>query len=1162
MSERRALVVGSQCGGLPNSPLSFLPEAATELFEVLVDPERGSCQRKHSRLVIDPDLQGLVAAVGDAVAAADAAGDTLLLVFVGHAESVDGDLYLLATDGTSPPSMDSGFLFGQRLKELVGQFSGLDGLIVVVDACQSGVGVADVALRAGAGIAALGIRVQLVTSTFDRAARDGCFTTTLTRVLREGVPGLSRDYLRADEAVLGRVAQQCKAQDQPRAVTFQGHWPVDDPGLFLARNTPGSWLLAGTAAGGQAVDLTEHFQVPDALEAVAREWRSHQVVLVDGSPGSGKSAIVAALTRPEVAPDIVSRGFMAGVVFAETSPNVLAVAEDLARQLTLLEGFAHAAEEYRSGFDEQQLNGQDALTRLVMGPLRQLGVTGFRRVRLGVDGLDQFEDADRAVLFNAFRAMVGEPDLTGVRVVLAGRSGSLPDLGPAQSVVTAGGALSAKQVAAYLSMRQLGDDAVPAILEHAGSWLDVRLLADLAVPLQGLILNDESGTRRTTLSGIYDAAVAVARERAANSESVDISLEVLRAAGSGPVLPLGLFVDALSEAKMGRTDARGRDLLVQLGGLVVRSKPGTAEEQVGLVHDTLLDHLLRVHNGAASADTDQGARGHRWILTVLEQDDATAAPRYSSYARAAKAEHLWAIGRTGEALDWVLQSLGVRPRDNVALLRPWLDRCFADLGTDHPDTLPTRSHLATWTGASGDPATARDLFTALLQDHERVLGPDHPHTLTTRIHLATWTGEAGNPTAARDLLTALLPDLARVLGPDHPHTRTSRGNLATWTGRAGDPAAGRGLFTALLPELARVLGPDHPDTITARGNLASLTGDAGDPAAARDLFTALLPDRTRVVGRHHPNTLTSRGNLATWTGRAGDPAAARDLFTALLPELARVLGPDHPDTLTTRSNLASWTGEAGDPAAARDLFTALLRDRTRALGRHHPDTLTTRSNLAIWTGSAGDPAAARDLLTALLPDLARVLGPDHPNTLTIRSHLATWTGEAGDPAAARDLLRALVPYRTRVLGPDHPNTLTSQGNLAFWTGKAGDPAAARDLLTVLLLGLARVLGPDHPDTLTTRSNLATWTGEAGDPAAARDLLRVLLPNQERILGPDHLHTLIIRSHLATWTGEAGNPTAARDLLTALLPDLIRVLGPDHPHTLTTRKNLARWTGQA
>jgi hypothetical protein len=57
--------------------------------------------------------------------------------------------------------------------------------------------------------------------------------------------------------------------------------------------------------------------------------------------------------------------------------------------------------------------------------------------------------------------------------------------------------------------------------------------------------------------------------------------------------------------------------------------------------------------------------------------------------------------------------------------------------------LTTRHQLASYTGETGDPAGARDLFAALLPIEERVLGPEHPTTLTARHQLAYWT-QQGN----------------------------------------------------------------------------------------------------------------------------------------------------------------------------------------------------------------------------------------------------------------------------------------------------------------------------------------------------------------------------------------------------------------------------------
>ncbi|MFL6075060.1 MAG: tetratricopeptide repeat protein [Mycobacteriales bacterium] len=108
---------------------------------------------------------------------------------------------------------------------------------------------------------------------------------------------------------------------------------------------------------------------------------------------------------------------------------------------------------------------------------------------------------------------------------------------------------------------------------------------------------------------------------------------------------------------------------------------------------------------------------------------------------------------------------------------------------DEPRAHLLRHNLGPWIGESGDAATARDLYAALLADRERILAPGHTLLLLTRQSLAYWTGQAGDPATARDLAAALLPDYQRELGPDHPSTVAARHQLARWTGRAGDPGA-------------------------------------------------------------------------------------------------------------------------------------------------------------------------------------------------------------------------------------------------------------------------------------------------------------------------------------------------------------------------------------
>jgi hypothetical protein len=977
VGERRALVIGSQCDGLPDLRLSFLPELAQSLFDVLTDPEIGACVKAGSRLVLDPSLAEMAAAVNEAVASADSDDATLIIAFIGHAEARGDVLYLLPCNGTSPPTTDTGFLLGMRLAELIGMHTNVDGLILLVDACESGVGIADLALRAGVEIARAGTRVQLLTATYDRTARDGCFTRQLHRLLRNGLADVSSDYLRAD-VLAARIAAACIAQEEPRLAAFQGRWQVSgDPALWLGRNarSPSRWVLAGTVTGAQAVELTEHFAVTDALDQLLAAWQTGRLVALLGGAGTGKSALVAALTQPELAQGIVHPGLVDALAFASVTPSATAIAEALADQLRHIDGFPDAEASYQAQFDQEALNRQEALTRLVVGPLRTLVARSRRRLRLVIDGLDQLDESAREGVFAAADTLASDPGLEGIRVLLTGRPEAFPPPDSLPRVEVPLGAPAPKDLHYYLKRRRVREELWPLIAANVRTWLDARLFADLII----ISTTDDAPSEPGAVVGLgdlYDRAIAVAGTRLGDHAATAAVLAVLAAARAGPVLPVQLLADAVSKLSAPISPKQIRDVLVPLGGLVVRAGPGTTDERIGLFHETLVDHLRDTM--VVRGDVPSG--GHQAIISAIEVDTASDHPAYGEYTEAHLAEHLSAVGRYADALSAVAASIGDRPPDT-------------------PDVLRARGDLARFTGEAGDAAEAVRQLTALLPDVERVLGPDNTDALATRRRLARFTGETGDARDAVQQLTALLPDVERVLGPGHRETLATRNNLALWTGWAGDPSEAVRQLAALLPDVEQVLGPGHRETLATRRNLAGWMG-AEDPSIAVRRLTALLPDVERRLGPGHRETLATRNNLGHFTGEAGDARDAVQQLAALLPDVERVLGPAHPDTLAIRRNLAGWKGLAGDPSEAVRQLTALLPDVERVLGPNHPDTLSTRNGLARFTGEAGDARGAAQQLTVLLPDVERVLGPDHPHAMAIRRNLARFTNEAAGPPEA------------------------------------------------------------------------------------------------------------------------------------------------------------------
>ncbi|HET6231404.1 MAG TPA: hypothetical protein VFE05_15125, partial [Longimicrobiaceae bacterium] len=96
--------------------------------------------------MLDPDVAELKAAVSDAYRGAAEAGEMLVLAFIGHGEHAendpDRDFFFQPYNASVSPTSDTSFHLVQFIKDLhrttVGP--GVDGLLVLVDTCSSGVG--------------------------------------------------------------------------------------------------------------------------------------------------------------------------------------------------------------------------------------------------------------------------------------------------------------------------------------------------------------------------------------------------------------------------------------------------------------------------------------------------------------------------------------------------------------------------------------------------------------------------------------------------------------------------------------------------------------------------------------------------------------------------------------------------------------------------------------------------------------------------------------------------------------------------------------------------------------------------------------------------------------------------------------------------------------
>ncbi len=195
MSERRVLVIASQCDIL--GQLDFLPHVAEELYSVMVDSERGACVPALDKggLLIDPSVNETKDAIKEAYRRAAKDEATLFIAYIGHGEKADEDFYLLPRDAESPPDSDTAVHLTNLIKEAHKKGAGsVDGLAVLVDACysgQAGFGAAQSWVRGLGGM----LRFEVLTASADRPAADGCFTRSLTELLRDGVSAVPSEHL-------------------------------------------------------------------------------------------------------------------------------------------------------------------------------------------------------------------------------------------------------------------------------------------------------------------------------------------------------------------------------------------------------------------------------------------------------------------------------------------------------------------------------------------------------------------------------------------------------------------------------------------------------------------------------------------------------------------------------------------------------------------------------------------------------------------------------------------------------------------------------------------------------------------------------------------------------------------------------------------------------
>ncbi|MFI6959980.1 tetratricopeptide repeat protein [Nocardia sp. NPDC050408] len=735
--------------------------------------------------LLNPTTRELVSSVKAAFIAASEQQAALLISFIGHGVVTgDGNFFLLARDSPALPESDTALHLVQVLSEQMDRHP-VDGLIVMIDACETQEGLTGASQRLTDRTALAAKRIELLVATGHDSAYDGCFTRTTLSVFEHGLPARGENLLPVD--LLDPLNSGC-----PRQVP--GHWGVahgGDPGLWLVPNLARrDDAVRGRSTAGLVDQLTDGVVLTDSLRQrifeVVGDTGSRLRGLI-GPAGCGKSTLVSLLIRPGLlgkawfSPDYVAA---AGFVSAATSLESLAV--ELSEQLhRRVDGFADAASIAATrGTDDSEV---DVFESMVLEPLARIAIR-WQPINIVIDGLDQAESGTRDLIVAALAKLVETEELAHVKLIVGIREHTgledqplfarmhrvqIPPPTPEEIATVV-------ESAHMAATRELPDTAasdwqrwITRLQGHTavGGWLLARLLTELdsgdALEIRGDI----------TVADLVEKRIHQALHTTDTaSRPIPALLAVLAAAGSGPVLPVELLHAALTALGHTVTAAGLRDSVVAVGMLVSRGNPGTSQELLGLAHEEFLHPTgIEAHRlGTPPIDA------HRAITTAFETGTSD---RSADYARRSGVRHYLAFGEPDTAIKLLASLVTPRAADDRDMWASWLPLINQTLGPDHRDTLTARSNLAYWLGESGDIAGAITEFEQLLTDQLRVLGPDHPDTLTTRSNLAHLRGKSGDIAGAITESEQLLTDRLRILGPDHPDTLTTRSNLAEWRRR-------------------------------------------------------------------------------------------------------------------------------------------------------------------------------------------------------------------------------------------------------------------------------------------------------------------------------------------------------------------------------------------
>jgi len=452
---------------------------------------------------------------------------------------------------------------------------------------------------------------------------------------------------------------------------------------------------------------------------------------------------------------------------------------------------------------------------------------------------------------------------------------------------------------------------------------------------------------------------------------------------------------------------------------------------------------------------------------------------------------------------------------------------------------------------------ATNVLLAAVETRTNVLGTEHPDTLKSRSHLALALLRTGNYAASEKQCRDILALEEKILGIDNPETLSSKNTLGLALYHQDKNAEAEAQYRELIKLQEKVLGPEDPKTLATRDNLGITLQDQGKYSEAEAQYRDVLKLEEKVLGLEHPGTLQTRNNLAGALYGQGKYSEVESIFRELIKIEEKILGPEHPDTLMMRMNLALSLNDQGKSAEAEALYREVITIETKVLGPEHPNTLMSRTNFAEALGDQGKYAEAEAENREATKLEEKVLGLGHGLTLTSLTNLTNVLQVQGKYAEAENHCREVISLATKILEPHHPITLVNRANLASVLNDEGKHSEAKlELPEIIGLLATAFQNPEHRLVLAARFTLAKIFADLEEYGAAEQEYREVITLQEKTLRVDHPDTLKSCYYFATALAKEKRFAEARQFAFRAATGARKVLRPGHPSIKEYDKFLA------